>query len=113
MVKKIDYKKYADLLKALSDANRLKIVDLLSCGTLCACEILEHFDFTQPTLSHHMKVLKDAGIVSSVKKGKWQHYTLEDDFKKSLPKFTYQLLSNDEDCICHSSNSSSCNCEEE
>ena len=50
------YEKNSKILKALSDPNRLKIIDILSCGERCACEILEHFDFTQPTLSHHMKV---------------------------------------------------------
>ena len=60
-------KKYEDnakIIKALSDGNRMKIVDILSCGEKCACDILEHFDFTQPTLSHHMKVLMDCGIVA-------------------------------------------------
>ena len=41
----------------------MKIVDILSCGEKCACDILEHFDFTQPTLSHHMKVLMECGLV--------------------------------------------------
>lgn len=104
----MDYEKNAELLKALADPNRLKIVDLLSCGTLCACDILEHFEFTQPTLSHHMKVLKDAGIVTSEKIGKWQHYTLKPSFTKELPKFVYRLLLSDENCICHQTSTSNC-----
>ena len=46
----------------------MKIVDILSCGEKCACDILEHFDFTQPTLSHHMKVLMDCGLVEVKKR---------------------------------------------
>ena len=72
----MDYDNTARLLKALADSKRLKIVDILSCGTMCACDILEHFDFTQPTLSHHMKILCDTGIVDSCKDGKWMHYSL-------------------------------------
>lgn len=64
----MDYEKTARLLKALADSKRLKIVDILSCGTMCACDILEHFDFTQPTLSHHMKVLEKSGIVRVTKR---------------------------------------------
>lgn len=61
-------KKIAMSLKALAEPNRLKIVDLLSCGTKCACDLLEHFDFSQPALSHHMKVLEKAEIITVEKK---------------------------------------------
>ncbi|HRK99148.1 MAG TPA: metalloregulator ArsR/SmtB family transcription factor, partial [Trichococcus flocculiformis] len=47
----MDYENYAKVAKALADPKRVKIVDMLSCGAMCACDILEHFDFTQPTLS--------------------------------------------------------------
>ena len=53
----------AKILKAISDPKRLRIVDMLSCGELCACKILEAFHITQPTLSHDMRVLIEAGIV--------------------------------------------------
>lgn len=71
-----DYEKYTKILKALSDCNRLQIVDLLSSGEKCACELLNYFNFTQPTLSHHMKVLMDCGVVESRKEGTWNHYSL-------------------------------------
>lgn len=48
------YKELATYLKVLSDSSRLEILDLLSCGELCACDLLEHFQFSQPTLSYHM-----------------------------------------------------------
>ena len=51
----------AKMLKAISDPKRLRIVDMLSCGELCACEILEEFHITQPTLSHDMRVLVGRG----------------------------------------------------
>ena len=59
----IDYEEYAKMFKALSDPKRLKIVDMLSNGELCACKILEEFHITQPTLSHDMKLLCSAGLV--------------------------------------------------
>lgn len=64
------------ICKALSDANRLKIVVMLADGEKCGCKLLEAFEITQPTLSHHMKVLCDCGLVISRKEGKWAHYSL-------------------------------------
>ena len=55
----MSYKELSAILKVLSDSSRLEILDLLSCGELCACDLLEHFQFSQPTLSHHMKSLGD------------------------------------------------------
>ena len=60
------YTETAKILKALSDPKRLRIVDMLSCGELCACQILEAFHVTQPTLSHDMKLLVEAGIVTVI-----------------------------------------------
>lgn len=98
----MDYQRYAQMLKAMADPSRLKIIDLLSCGSLCACDILKHFDFTQPTLSHHMKVLQQAGIVAARREGKWQHYTLAPEFAEVFQFATAELLRSAPDCICHS-----------
>ena len=68
--------KAALVCKALSDPNRLKIVEMLSDGEMCACKLLEAFDITQPTLSHHMKILSECGLINSRKDGKWCHYSL-------------------------------------
>ena len=65
------YKEYAQFFKVLSDPNRLMIIDMLSCGELCACVILEKFNITQPTLSNHMKSLCDSGLVIGRKESKW------------------------------------------
>lgn len=64
------------ICKAMSDANRLHIIEMLTSGEKCGCELLEELQVTQPTLSHHMKVLEDCGLVSSYKEGKWQHYSI-------------------------------------
>lgn len=68
--------KYAMLFKALSDANRLLIIDYLLNGERCACKILERLQISQPTLSHHMRILSDNDIVKARKDGKWMHYSL-------------------------------------
>ena len=67
------------ICKALSDQNRLQIIYLLTYGEQCACELLEQMKITQPTLSHHMKVLENCSLVISRRKGKWSHYSLNKD----------------------------------
>ena len=62
--------------KALSDPNRLRIVQLLTDGEQCGCELLEQMQISQPTLSHHMRILEDCGLVTTRKKAKWNHYSL-------------------------------------
>jgi ArsR family transcriptional regulator len=70
------YEIHAELFKALADPNRLQILDMLCKGELCACKILEKFNISQPTLSHHMKILCDCGIVDKRKAGKWMYYSI-------------------------------------
>ena len=53
--------------------NRLEIVQMLSDGEKCGCKLLERFEITQPTLSHHMKILVGCGLVNDRKEGKWHH----------------------------------------
>lgn len=87
-------------IKALADINRLMIVDMLSCGELCACNILEKFSITQSTLSHHMKILCDSGLVSARKEGKWMYYTLDEDTVRVFREFLYAITSDKDECIC-------------
>ena len=94
------YIEYAQFFKALSDPNRLMIVDMLSCGELCACVILEKFQITQPTLSHHMKTLCDCGLVSGRKDGKWTYYSLNYTIIKTLRAFLDEITSAKESRIC-------------
>ncbi|RPI22831.1 MAG: ArsR family transcriptional regulator [Acidobacteria bacterium] len=72
-------------LKALADPIRLRIVEFLrhpqrSCcareGVVCACDLEEYLGLTQPTISHHMKILVDAGLVQAAKHGRWVYYDL-------------------------------------
>ncbi|MGX7012932.1 ArsR/SmtB family transcription factor [Vagococcus silagei] len=93
----MNYEELSVMLKAMADPNRMKIVHLLSNGTLCACEVLEHFEFTQPTLSHHMKVLEKANIVSVDKRGQWHHYTLRAEFVTQFLVSMEQLLGQKKD----------------
>ncbi len=62
--------------KALGDPIRVQLVDVLRkhAGKVCVCELVPLFDLSQPTVSHHLKVLRDAGIVESERKGLWAYY---------------------------------------
>ena len=66
------------IFKALADINRLHIIELLQGGELCACKLLDEVHVGQPTLSHHMKILCDAGIVVGRKEGKWTHNSISE-----------------------------------
>lgn len=95
------YEKNSKIFKALSDQNRLKIIELLSCGEKCACEILDYFDFKQPTLSHHMKILMECGLVKSRKEGTWSHYRLNYKNANKSVLFYMSLINETEKCICN------------
>lgn len=72
----MDERKTALLFKAFCDENRIHILALLGSGEKCACRLLEEMSISQPTLSHHMKILCDSGIVVGRKEGKWMHYRI-------------------------------------
>lgn len=72
----INEKKVATIFKAFSDENRIRILEQLLTGEKCACVLLDSLHITQPTLSHHMKILCDADIIISRKEGKWTHYSI-------------------------------------
>lgn len=71
-----DYRDDARVFKAFCDENRLQVLELLRSGEKCACVLLEHLQISQSTLSHHMKILCDSGIVDSWRVGKWTHYAI-------------------------------------
>lgn len=91
-VLRVDERKTALIFKAFCDENRISILKMLTSGEKCACKLLEELNVTQPTLSHHMKILCDSGIVISRKQGKWMHYSISDDgakiAKSELAKLT-------------------------
>ena len=72
----MEYGETAKLFKALGDENRLRILSMLQSGERCACVLLEYIHLSQPTLSHHMKILVGCGLVNDRKEGKWHHYSL-------------------------------------
>lgn len=91
-----DYKQYALYLKALGDETRIKIFHMLSDGELCACDILEEFHITQPTLSYHMKILANSGLINSRKDGIWMRYSINkeslDDLKSLFAHIGAELI---------------------
>lgn len=68
--------RHAGLFHALSDPRRLRILDLLRAGEQCVCDLLEDLDCGQSLLSFHLKTLRDAGLVTMRKEGRWSHYQL-------------------------------------
>lgn len=76
-----ELRSHAGLLKALGDETRLEIVGLLAAAgqPLCACDIEAHFDLSQPTISHHLKVLRKAGWLRSERRGTWIFYAIDRD----------------------------------
>ena len=102
----IDYSEYSKIFKAFSDPKRLKILDMLSNGELCACKILEEFNITQPTLSHDMKILLELELVNARKVGKWTHYSLNLERMNQVYKTVGKLMIPDEfggivECNCN------------
>ena len=66
--------------KALADPTRVEIVRRLACcDECCVCDLNDAFDLSQPTISHHLKVLRDAGLVAATRRGTWMHYRLEEE----------------------------------
>ncbi|MEA5093662.1 hypothetical protein SDC9_67805 [bioreactor metagenome] len=84
---KNDYKNYALSMKALSDETRIKIFEMISHNELCACNILEEFNITQPTLSYHMKTLCECGLVRSRKDGSKTLYSIDKESLEDLRRF--------------------------
>jgi len=101
------YAKNAVLFKALADKNRLQIVDLLSRGEKCGCNLLEKFEISQPTLSHHMKILCDCGIVKPRKEGKMTMYSLNTETLEKIKECLNVTDDGSEACLCDDD----CECE--
>lgn len=74
--------------KALSNEHRVKIMEILSEGERCVCDLSPHFAFSQPTLSHHLSVLEEAELVDADKRGKWTYYSLRE---KGIHHFVYLM----------------------
>ncbi len=87
----LNEKKVAAVFKAFCDENRIRILKLLLSGEKCACVLLEDLHVTQPTLSHHMKILCDSGIVEGKKEGKWMHYSISENGVKVAREYLKEL----------------------
>ncbi|MEW6663552.1 MAG: ArsR/SmtB family transcription factor [Bacillota bacterium] len=69
-------KKLAEFFRALSDETRLKILHMLSSQEMCVCEIIDRLQMSQPAVSHHLKILRQAGLVNDNRDGKWIYYSI-------------------------------------
>ena len=90
------------IFKALCDENRVQILRILQNGELCACHLLEALNLSQPTLSHHMKVLCDSGLVVGRKDGKWMHYSISEEGTEVAVNVLRELtkVSDSGECCC-------------
>lgn len=87
----IDIGRAAQILKALGDPKRLQIALMLSGCEKCACVLLEQFQISQPTLSHHMRILCESGLVGCRREGKWCHYSLRPEAIETLRNLASSL----------------------
>lgn len=85
----MDYIEYTKVFKAFCDEQRLQILSMLHRHERCACDLLDELTISQPTLSHHMKILCESGIVVSKKKGKMMHYAIN----KQAGLYTQKMIS--------------------
>lgn len=101
---KTTYEEKTTVFKALCDERRLQILELLKGGEECACLLGEQLNMAQSTLSYHMKILCESGIVDSRQDGKWTHYKISEKGSRFavelLKKITTQntVVSSDYDC---------------
>jgi ArsR family transcriptional regulator len=87
---KLNHEK-ALLFKALSDENRLSILELLLKGETCGCTLIDKLPVTQPTMSYHLDVLTESGIIQSVKEGKWKKHHVNRDKIDELIRYLTTL----------------------
>ena len=85
-VDRLEAERMAAVAKALGDPVRLQLIDVLRkhAGKVCVCELVPLFDLTQPTVSHHLKVLRDANLVGSERQGLWAYYYVIPDALNEL-----------------------------
>ena len=94
------------VFKAFCDENRLRILEMLRTGEKCACKLLDDLRITQSTLSHHMKILCDAGVVQGRKEGKWVYYSISPEGADCARRLLEQQLSleasgGENGCFCN------------
>ncbi|MEW6457398.1 MAG: metalloregulator ArsR/SmtB family transcription factor [Acidobacteriota bacterium] len=82
-------KEIVDALKALADEQRLRIINVLMDNELCVCEIRGSLRISQPLISHHLSILRNAGVLSTKKRGQWVYYFVD---KKNIKKIQKLIL---------------------
>jgi ArsR family transcriptional regulator len=89
------------LFKVFSDNNRIEVVKNLVNGTCCSCQFQEKFEISQPTLTYHLKMIKDSGLATSEKVGTWNKYYINYDTIDEMINFLENLkASGGKDCKC-------------
>lgn len=98
----MDERRTAQVFKALCDENRIRILKLLCGGEKCACKLLQELNISQSTLSHHMKILCDSGIVTGRKEGTWMHYSISSEGVQAAKDLLTELttVTGGEEYIC-------------
>lgn len=86
-----NYENNAKVFKAFCDPNRLMIIEMLRSGEKCACKLLEELNISQSTLSHHMKILCESGLIRSRRDGKWMHYSIDEDGRDKAVRLLDQI----------------------
>lgn len=102
------YENLSRVLKIIADPSRLEILDLLSCGELCAFDLLEYFNFSQPTLSHHMKVLADNNMISTRRDGNKKMYKLNNEVLREVSSYINLIAQDNDECVCKSMDKGKC-----
>lgn len=82
---------YAKLFKVFSDENRINVVKNLAGGVCCTCQFQEKFNISQPTLTYHLKMIKDSGLATSEKNGTWNKYYINYDVIDDMIEFLNEL----------------------
>ena len=95
----MDEKATARIFTALGDENRVKIMNLLWNGEVCACRLLSALSISQPTLSHHMKILCDSGVVEGRKVGTWMYYKVSKKGIAVMQNYLGYLSQASEECL--------------
>ena len=98
----MDERRTAQVFKALCDENRIRILKLLCGGEKCACKLLQELNISQSTMSHHMKILCDSGIVTGRKEGTWMHYSISSEGAQAAKELLTELttVTGGEEYIC-------------
>ena len=86
MLSEIDRDRLLAMFKALADGTRLDVFRLIAAQAepICACDVVDRFDVSQPTIAHHLKVLRQAGLITSTKRGIWAYYAVDPEGRHEL-----------------------------